>query len=278
MEARIALGKDVFSKIKRQRTPLGYVLWFLWYPPLWFIGAMGKCVAVAGDIIFSFLSSELPESFKSNGDKRPRDNPYDQEMGTLIKSKLDQQLYEVTIRILVSSPDATAQYSRMNALIESFRPFRSTYQSIGVRQHVPLLAPKGKRLGQFKARLLSPHHLSQQTVLSSSELADLYHFPNTDLTKTEGFVKSRSRELATPLSIKHSEANLDVIVGINEHGGDYQEIGMTLEQRQKHTYVIGKTGTGKTTLLKSSIYQDMVNGKGLAVFDPHGDMFQELLS
>ena len=45
-----------------------------------------------------------------------------------------------------------------------------------------------------------------------------------------------------------------------------------------HTYVIGKTGTGKTTLLTSSIYQDMVSGKGIAVLDPHGDMFQELLS
>jgi type IV secretory pathway VirB4 component len=53
---------------------------------------------------------------------------------------------------------------------------------------------------------------------------------------------------------------------------------MTLDQRQKHTYIIGKTGTGKTTLLKSSIYQDMYNGKGLAVLDPHGDMFRELLS
>jgi hypothetical protein len=53
---------------------------------------------------------------------------------------------------------------------------------------------------------------------------------------------------------------------------------MTLEQRRMHTYVIGKTGTGKTTLLTNSIYQDMVSGKGLAVLDPHGDMFQELLS
>jgi DNA helicase HerA-like ATPase len=42
-------------------------------------------------------------------------------------------------------------------------------------------------------------------------------------------------------------------------------------------YIIGKTGTGKTTLLKNAIYQDMLNGKGLAVLDPHGDMFRELL-
>lgn len=278
MEGRIALGKDVISEIKRQRSPMQYLLWLLWYPPLWFLAAMGKCIAVAGDVIFSTLSGETPEAFKSNKNKRPKDNPYDREIGSIIKEKLDQQLYEVTMRILVASPDEATHYSRLNALVESFKPFRTTYQSIGTRQSVPLLAPRGKRLEQFKARVLSPHHVSQQTILSSSELTDLYHFPNTDMTKTEGLVKSRSRELAAPLSIKRSAAKLDVVIGINKHGGDLQEIGMTLEQRQKHTYIIGKTGTGKTTMLKSSIYQDMLSGKGLAVLDPHGDMFHELLA
>jgi hypothetical protein len=280
MEARIALGKDVFSKIKRQRTPLGHALWLLWYPPLWFIAAMGKVMIGIVQVFVSVFSSdhELPEFMKEGKDKRRSDNPYDLEMGQIIKEKLDQQLFEVTIRILVSSPDASTHYSRINAMVESFKPFRSTYQSIGTRPSVPLLAPRNKRLEQFKTRSLAPHHVSQQTILSSSELSDLYHFPNTDLTKTEGMVKSRSRELAAPLSIKHSGAKLDVIVGVNEHGGELQEVGMTLEQRQKHTYVIGKTGTGKTTMLKSSIYQDMLSGKGLAVLDPHGDMFRELLA
>lgn len=276
MEGRMSLGKEVSSKIKRQRSPLNYALWMLWYPPVWAIAAMGKIVMFFGGFIAAVLLDI--EDRSGNTEKRRSDNPYDIEMGQIIKEKLDQQLFEVTIRILVSSPDSATHYSRMNAMVEAFRPFRSTYQSIGTRQHVPLLAPRNKRLEQFKTRSLSPHHMTQQTILSSSELADLYHFPNTDLTKTEGMVKSRSRELAAPLSIKHSDAKLDVIVGINEHGGELQEVGMTLEQRQKHTYVIGKTGTGKTTLLKASIYQDMLSGKGLAVLDPHGDMFRELLA
>jgi type IV secretory pathway TraG/TraD family ATPase VirD4 len=280
MEHRIALGKEVSSQIKPQRSPARYVLWLLWFPPLWFLATVSKVLLGIIETILSIFSSdhELPEFLKSNKDKRPTDNPYEQEVGQVIKGKLDQQLYEVTIRIMVSSPDSATHYSRLNALVDAFKPFSTTYQSIGVRQSVPWLAPRSKRLEQFKARVLSPHHVTQQTILSSSELADLYHFPNTDLTKTEGLVKSRSRELAAPLSIKHSETKLDVIVGANLFGGEVQEIGMTLEQRQKHTYIIGKTGTGKTTLLKSSIYQDMLNGKGLAVLDPHGDMFRELLA
>jgi hypothetical protein len=278
--SRIALGKEMWSQIKKQRTSIQWIVWLLWFPPFWFIAAIAKFWAGVGSIIGSIFSKDhdLPEFLKEGKDKRRSDDPYDQEMANIIKGKLDQQLYEVTMRLLVSSPDGATHYSRINALVEAFTPFRSTYQSIGVRQHVPVLAPRSKYLSDFKARKLSPHHLTQQTIVASSEMSDLYHFPNSALTKTEGLMKSRSRELAVPLSLKKSTAKLDVLVGVNARGNSVRPIGMTLKQRQKHTYVVGKTGTGKSTLLTNCIFQDMVNGHGLAVLDPHGDMFQELLA
>lgn len=280
IERRIALNKELSNKLVKQRTPGGYIWWFIWYPPIWLLGSMLKVVTGFFQILESALSREhdLPAFMKSDHGQRKSSNPYELELGNIIKSKLDQQLFEVTMRILVASPDPGTITSRLEAIADSFKPFASTYQSIGVRSDVPYIAPGTQHFSRFKTRILSPHHLSQSTILSSSELSDLYHFPNTDLTKTEGLVKSRSRELPTPLSISHSDTKLDVVVGTNEHGGQQQPIGLTLEQRRMHAYVIGKTGTGKTTLLTSSIYQDMVSGKGLAVLDPHGDMFQELLS
>ncbi len=182
------------------------------------------------------------------------------------------------MRVLVASPDADSIQARLSAVISAFDTFTATRQAIHTRRALPLISSTDKWLHRFRNRTLLRHITSQQTILSSTELSDLYHFPNTNLTKTEGLVKSRSRDLAAPLSLKRSDAKLDVIVGANTFGGEVQEIGMTLEQRQKHTYIIGKTGTGKTTLLKGSIYQDMLNSKGLAVLDPHGDMFRELLS
>lgn len=279
MQHAIALNKEISTELVQQRTPLGYAWWLVWYPPLWFLAAMGKIMGGVADVLFAMFSRdhELPGFMKSKANTRPTSNPYEQELGKIIKSKLDQQLFEVTIRLLVASPDPEALHARLHALVATFKPFMTPYQSLVVRRGLPLRSTGKRHLANFEARKLSPHHLSQQTIISSSELSDLYHFPNTDLTKTEGFVKSRSRELPAPLSIKHSRAKLDVVVGVNKHGGEEQPIGMTLAQRQKHTYVIGKTGTGKTTLLTSSIYQDMVSGKGLAVLDPHGDMFRELL-
>ncbi len=272
---RIALNKELSSQLRQQST-LIRVIKIVFYPPLWLVMMAFKFVAGMFEVFFS-SSHELPHYLKSDTDKRRTTDPYEQELGAAIKTKLDQPLFEVTIRLLVAAPSTEFVHSRLEALITAFRPFDSSYQSIGVSKSLPFISREEKLLPNFRERTLASHLMSQQTILSSSELSDLYHFPETEQTKTEDLIKSRSQELPAPLSLKRSDTKLDVSVGLNTHGGEAQPIGLTLEQRQKHTYVIGKTGTGKTTLLKSAIYQDMVNGKGVAVLDPHGDMFQELL-
>lgn len=258
---RISLSKELLSKLTAHKIDIRRILLRVLFAPFWLLWLVFKVIEAIVDT--------------SSSDKRLAGDPYEQELGQTIKAKLDQHLFEVSLRVLVVSPDNDA--TRINALVSSFNTFTATNQSIINRKRLPFTSAENW-LVRFRERTLLRHVASQQTILSSTELSDLYHFPNTNLTKTEGLVKSRSRELAAPLSLKRSDAKLDVIVGANAFGGEVQEIGMTLEQRQKHTYIIGKTGTGKTTLLKSSIYQDMFNGKGLAVLDPHGDMFRELLS
>lgn len=269
---RIALNKEIAPKLTPYKINVPRILLRIGLAPFWLV-AMGA--KIIGGVFAAIFYGDMPGD---KGSKRRAGDPYEQELGGIIKTKLDQHLFEVSMRVLVASPDADNISGRLNAIVSSFDTFTSANQSITTRRVLPFITSMDRWLAHFRNRALLLHIVSQQTILSASELADLYHFPNTDLTKTEGLVKSRSRELAAPLSIKRSDAKLDVIVGANQFGGEVQEIGMTLKQRQKHMYVIGKTGTGKTTLLMSSIYQDMVNGKGLAVLDPHGDMFRELLA
>lgn len=56
-----------------------------------------------------------------------------------------------------------------------------------------------------------------------------------------------------------------------------KRVGVRREDRFAHMYVIGKTGTGKSTLLRTMIEQDLVAGEGVAVFDPHGDLVESLV-
>ncbi len=254
-------------------------LWWLLLGPLVWVGILIAKFFVA--LIYAILSPNSPSNPINQPSKASEKhlqmllNPYEQELGTIVKEKLDQHLFETSIRILVASPDGDEVDSRADELSASFGQFSSSQQSLETRGTFPFLSSFAlkNRLSQFQHRSLS----NTNPILSSSEISDLYHFPYTDITKTEGLVKSRTKDLPAPLSMKRSTTNLDVILGANQYGGEVSPIGLTLAQRQKHMYVIGKTGTGKTTMLTSAIFQDMINGKGLAVFDPHGDMFQELL-
>ncbi len=207
-------------------------------------------------------------------------NPYEQELQTIVKEKISQHLFETSIRILIVAKDSDELKLRGQELIAAFGPFTKKYQSLVTKRSV--LSSRfvfKQRLTQFRSRLLSlSTAFNQNPILSASEISDIYHFPYTDITKTEGLLKSKSKELPAPLSLKKSTTQFDVIIGASHYGGETIPIGLTKEQRQKHTYIVGKTGTGKTTMLKNMIFQDIVSGKGLAVLDPHGDLIKELLS
>ena len=59
--------------------------------------------------------------------------------------------------------------------------------------------------------------------------------------------------------------------------GTNKTFGIRRNDRRYHTYVIGKTGTGKTTLLLNMILSDIFSGQGLAILDPHGDLAEAIL-
>ena len=212
-------------------------------------------------------------------------NPYEQQLQQIVKEKTDQHLFETSIRVFMVTRDHEELDTRSDKIITSFGQFDSAYQSFTTKGSSPLLSflpfiskyTNRKRVAMFKQRTVSGGIFNQNPILSTSEMSDLFHFPYTDITKVEGLVKSKSNNLPAPLSFKRSDTSLDVVVGKNTYGGEETPIGQTLTQRRKHTYIIGKTGMGKTEMLKNLIYQDMESGKGLCVLDPHGDLFYELL-
>jgi len=68
-----------------------------------------------------------------------------------------------------------------------------------------------------------------------------------------------------------------VVLGRNHHHGTETAIGLSAEERARHVYIIGGTGNGKTTMMQYAILQDIIDGRGVAVIDPHGDLAANLL-
>ena len=114
--------------------------------------------------------------------------------------------------------------------------------------------------------------LGNNSVLSSDELATVWHLPNNTVeTPHIRWLDAKS----APASGDFPKKGL--WLGKSVYRGRERSIYMAEKDRMKHTYVIGRTGTGKTELLKSMILQDMRAGRGLCFLEPHGDGIEELL-
>ncbi len=195
-----------------------------------------------------------------------------------IENKINQPLFEVTLRILILSPIKGDRLKRIKGILSSFETFTSPSQSLRLRNtfftYIRSTFFDSLRYYFFKRRLPS---LISNLILSTSELSAIYHFPFTSTTKTEDLVKNKSPKLPSPLSFKSSNTDFDITFADNTYGETTTPIGLILEERRRHVYAIGATGTGKTTMLLQMIYQDIIHDKGLAVVDPHGDLAERLL-
>ncbi|MBI3365985.1 MAG: type IV secretion system DNA-binding domain-containing protein [Ignavibacteriae bacterium] len=110
-------------------------------------------------------------------------------------------------------------------------------------------------------------------LLNSRELATLVHPPSASIRSTKlrrYFTKTRP----APTSVRGHEH----VLGENLHRGEATKVSLETRQRLNHMHVIGATGTGKSTLLHNLIVQDIEQGHGLAVIDPHGDLIERVVS
>ena len=199
-----------------------------------------------------------------------------QDVRLLMLDKLAQPLFRADIRTIVLSSDESRAKQRLQSFHSGLAVFsRPGYQGLRQRYASNLPMTKSYRLFQFKNRLnaLLP---ADSSLLSTAEVAGIYHFPYGQAVKTENLSRSWSRTLPAPLSLKNGTSH-DVVLGQNHHQGSTTPIGLTAAERQRHVYIIGGTGNGKTTMLQSAIISDIRSGKGLAVIDPHGDLATTIL-
>lgn len=109
-------------------------------------------------------------------------------------------------------------------------------------------------------------------LLSLSELGELVHPPAPSL-EAPALWRERGRSKAPPAKTQGP----GLLLGENVHQGASEEVRLPLEARLRHTHLIGASGTGKSTLLASMILEDLAEGRGVGLIDPHGDLVEEVL-
>ncbi|MFA6514604.1 MAG: type IV secretory system conjugative DNA transfer family protein [Patescibacteria group bacterium] len=109
-------------------------------------------------------------------------------------------------------------------------------------------------------------------LLNSEELASIFHFP-LSTTETPNILWLTAKSAPAPADTPEEGISL----GVNTYRGVNREVRIKRLDRRRHTYIVGKSGVGKSVLLANMAIQDIQNGEGVCVIDPHGDLISDIL-
>lgn len=184
-----------------------------------------------------------------------------------INNKVGKPGFRVSIRVVVSAQNPITAQSHLNNIVGAFSQFTSTYNHF----KKSFLLVKHMFMVDFIYRYM-PLFNRHTMVLNTEELATIMHFPNKTV-ETHHIRVLTAKNAPAPSKIP-SEG---LFMGKSIYRGQERDIHISLNDRRRHTYIIGKTGTGKSEFLKDMILQDIEAGHGVAVIDPHGDLVEDTL-
>ena len=202
-------------------------------------------------------------------EKQPVVTPGQEEIIKALEGKAAKIGFETNLRLIVSAADQSRAEQLLGHLESAFAQFNAP--NLNQLKSVRLKKGRGlKRLiYNFSFRLFSRR---QKMLLNTEELTSLLHFP-TAATETPK-VKFVKAEAASPPANLPQEG---IVLGKNLYRNIETVVRLQKNDRRRHLYIIGQTGTGKSVFLENLIIQDIKNGQGVGLLDPHGDNVKKIL-
>lgn len=222
----------------------------------------------------SFGAKSLMEAFwkpPEIKEVKPEDkqlSSLDQDAVQAIEEKTRHPGYEVLIRLVVSSNTAARSQALLKNIIAAFSLFDSASYN-GFKFNI------SKNIEELVTAYIFrffPQSVSQN-VLNSVELATIFHLPDHKSIPSSQVQRQMAKQVDGPVQVMEE----GFLLGYNEFRGIKKQIRLSTNDRRRHTYMIGQTGTGKSGLLENLAFQDMMDGRGFAFIDPHGDSVEKLL-
>jgi len=211
-----------------------------------------------------------PDPNKPPEPEKPRVvTPAEDEVIKAITAKAGKQSFDVNIRLITS---ALSQI-RADAILSDFQGAFVQFSSPDLNSLKPVKLA-GKNLEKLAYKYAFRLFDNRQTLtMSTEELTSIYHMP-TYLTAAPKVRFLKAKPAEPPSNMPHE----GIVLGRNVFRGQTSEIRMSDEDRLRHLYIIGQTGTGKSTVMKAMLRQDIENGKGICLIDPHGEFAEFVLS
>jgi len=228
------------------------------------------------------LMSPVDNSWKSSGSafiantKKQESNPeqakYSTSAKTLeaIENKISKPGFEISLRVVVVAKTEESAKVHLDNISTALSQFEGEFNGFGGR--------KIRRKSAFVEDFIYRYHPmfdvfgNHSSIVNSEEIATVFHFPNKLITTPHIFWLN-AKSAPAPAQIPTS----GLYLGENTYRGVKRPVYMGDADRLRHTYIIGKTGTGKSKFLLELMKQDIKAGRGLCFMDPHGDAVEELL-
>lgn len=206
--------------------------------------------------------------------------PVMQERSKAIEEKATKVGFDVIIRLITSAPNkrtAEMQLTNIKAAFEQYNaPDMNSFSVNYHHSHKKLLKDYiyrnfSRPVWLWLWRFFKLHEWQQ--IFSTEEMASLFHFPSIRYNPSTAIKWQEFKIMPAP----HDLPSEGLLLGHNIYRGEKRDIRITTNDRRRHFYFIGKSGTGKSTILENMIRQDVQEGKGVAVIDPHGDLIEATL-
>ena len=187
-----------------------------------------------------------------------------------VEKKLASQIVSTNLRIVVSSQDAGRAEQIAGELESAFHQFE-----LPTANRLEWMRVSNRTLRSlFHDFSFRTFQKGTEVPLSLKELTTIFHFPPKGIESSPHLKQSRFTAAAAPLELSHNGVQL----GTNEFRGQKKDVFLSPEDRLRHLYIIGQTGTGKTSFMKSLIEQDIRAGNGVCFIDPHGNDILDVLA
>jgi len=185
-----------------------------------------------------------------------------------IEEKSAKAGLEINIRLIASAKLEMRSRTMLNHLVSSFSQYN--YYEHG---NSLTLASGGRATATIVRDFIFRRFKQEKaSIVNTEELTSLYHFPLAS-AETPNILWLSAKQAAAPVNLP-SEG---LILGTNEYRGVVSNVRIKPADRMRHTYIIGKSGVGKSVLLANMAIQDVIAGHGLCMIDPHGDLIEEVL-
>jgi hypothetical protein len=197
-----------------------------------------------------------------------------------VEKKISHPGFYTKVRIVSIAEDKFTSDLNTKNVLSSFEQFTDvSYNKFVKRKFIPNF----KLIHDFIYRrmdvfditipILGIQIYSNVSVLNVIEMATVFHFPNKDVG-TPNIVWLTAKRSQAPVVIPGS----GLYLGKSRFRGVNKKIFMESVDRTRHLYIVGQTGTGKSQMMMMLALQDIRNGEGIAIIDPHGTDIEELLT